>query len=436
MTMTVAVNQKIPVGYKQTEIGVIPDDWDVKELREIIDFSNGKAHENFISDDGDYIVVNSKFISTEGQVVKYSKQCFCPAPANSILMVMSDVPNGRAIAKCFLVDRNNKYTVNQRICALKSKIDSKFLFYKIDRNPFYLSFDDGVKQTNLKKDDILDCKLSIPQDKIEQTAVAAALSDMDALIEKLEEVIEKKKNIKQGALQELLTGKSRLPGFEKKQGYKETDIGLIPKDWDLVTYDQAFSFLRTAAYSRDQLIESGACLYVHYGDIHTKWNHFLDFSKKELPSIEKDKICNYSFIKDGDLVMADASEDYEGIGKSVEINNLGNKKAISGLHTFLLRDKDNFFANGFKGYIHSNILVKQSMDRLATGLKVYGVSKNNLKLISIPRPSIPEQQAIASIITEMALEIEKLESQLTKYKNLKQGMMQKLLTGQIRLIKK
>jgi type I restriction enzyme S subunit len=80
-------------------------EWEVKKLGEIVDFSNGKAHENFISDDGDYIVVNSKFISSEGQVIKYSKQCFCPAPANSILLVMSDVPNGKAIAKCFLVDK-------------------------------------------------------------------------------------------------------------------------------------------------------------------------------------------------------------------------------------------------------------------------------------------------------------------------------------------
>jgi type I restriction enzyme S subunit len=185
-------------------------EWEVKKLGEIVDFSNGKAHENFISDDGDYIVVNSKFISSEGQVIKYSKQCFCPAPANSILLVMSDVPNGKAIAKCFLVDKNDKYTVNQRICALRPKIDARFLFYKINRNSYYLAFDDGVKQTNLRKDDVLGCKLSIPKEEPEQTAIATILFDMDAEIKSLEQKKDKYTMLKQGMMQQLLTGRIRI----------------------------------------------------------------------------------------------------------------------------------------------------------------------------------------------------------------------------------
>lgn len=184
--------------------------WEVKKLGEVVDFSNGKAHENFISDNGDYIVVNSKFISSEGQVIKYSKQCFCPAPVNSILFVMSDVPNGKAIAKCFLVDKNGKYTVNQRICALNPKINARFLFYKINRNPYYLSFDDGVKQTNLRKDDVLGCKLSIPKQESEQTAIATILSDMDAEIKSLEQKRDKYIMLKQGMMQQLLTGRIRV----------------------------------------------------------------------------------------------------------------------------------------------------------------------------------------------------------------------------------
>jgi len=185
-------------------------EWETKKLGEIVDFSNGKAHENFIYNDGEFIVVNSKFISSEGKVVKYSKQCLCPAPINSILFVMSDVPNGRAIAKCFLVDEHNKYTVNQRICALNPKINAKFLFYKVNRNPYYLSFDDGVKQTNLRKEDVLGCKIYIPKDKSEQTAIADILSDMDSEIEKLEQKRDKFILLKQGMMQQLLTGKIRL----------------------------------------------------------------------------------------------------------------------------------------------------------------------------------------------------------------------------------
>ena len=129
-------------------------------------------------------------------------------------MVMSDVPNGKAIAKCFLVDYEDKYTVNQRICSLRvNGADSKYIFFKLNRNPFYLAFDDGVKQTNLRKDEVLSCPLSIPKSQEEQRAIAAALSDVDVLIAAQDKLIAKKRAIKTAAMQQLLTGKQRLPGF-------------------------------------------------------------------------------------------------------------------------------------------------------------------------------------------------------------------------------
>src|SRR3989338_6267777 len=184
-----------------------------------------------------------------------------------------------------------------------------------------------------------------------------------------------------------------------KQGYKETETGVIPEDWDLVSWGDAFDFLSTATYSRDQLCENEETGNVHYGDIHTKLNTFLDFEKISLPSINKAKAKNYSLIRDGDLIMADASEDYEGVGKSVEVRNIKDKKSISGLHTFLMRDKKTLFAKGFKGYLYSNRLIKTQFDRLATGLKVYGVSKNNLKGVLIPYPKPEEQFLIASVLS-------------------------------------
>jgi type I restriction enzyme, S subunit len=153
-----------------------------------------------------------------------------------------------------------------------------------------------------------------------------------------------------------------------------------------------------------------------------------------LPSISFDKAKKYSFIINGDLLMADASEDYSGICKSVEVVNVSKQKMISGLHTFLLRDTNKTFVDGFRGYINSSKLVKSQFDRLATGLKVYGVSKANLKLVKIPVPPLPEQQAIAAILSDMDAEIEKLEQQRDKYKAIKQGMMQELLTGKTRLV--
>lgn len=216
--------------------------------------------------------------------------------------------------------------------------------------------------------------------------------------------------------------------MEVRDGYIKTDIGVIPKDWNLITFDKAFYFLTTASYSRAQISVIGDIYYVHYGDIHTKLEHFLDFEKTELPSIKKEQLKNYNLLKEGDLIMADASEDYEGIGKSVEIKNIDNKNAISGLHTFLLRGKEGVFTNGFKGYIYSNKLVKLQFDKLATGLKVYGVSKGNLKTIQIPLPPLPEQKTIAEVLSDTDNLIQALEKRIAKKRLIKQGTMQKLFS--------
>ena len=197
-------------GTKQTELGEIPKDWGISTLEPLIRFSNGAAHENSISAYGQYTVVNSKFISTEGAVAKYSESCFAPTAKGNVLMVMSDVPNGKAIAKCYLVDEDNKYTVNQRICSLEPiDIDSSFLFYSLNRNDFYLKFDDGAKQTNLRRQDVLDCPLVVPSFE-EQQAIAEVISNMDIDLITLKSRLLKTLQIKQGMMQELLTGKTRL----------------------------------------------------------------------------------------------------------------------------------------------------------------------------------------------------------------------------------
>jgi type I restriction enzyme S subunit len=178
--------------------------WEIKPLDQVATYENGKAHENNISEQGKYVVVNSKFISTEGAVQKYSNEAFCPADAGDILMVLSDVPNGRAIAKCFLVDSDNSHTVNQRICILRpQKANGRFLFYILDRNPFFLAFDDGVKQTNLRKEDVLNCPLCLPFSLNEQQRIANCLTSLDDLITAQSAKVEILKTHKKGLMQQL-----------------------------------------------------------------------------------------------------------------------------------------------------------------------------------------------------------------------------------------
>ena len=159
-------------------------------MRELVNFRNGKGHEKAIVVDGKYVVVNSKFISTNGMVKKYSNEQISPLYMNDILMVMSDLPNGRALAKCFLVQNDGIYTLNQRICALsvinEDIIITKYLYYILSRNRQLLRYDNGVDQTNLKKDDILCISIPVPSIEI-QEKIVATLEQFDRLCNDLSE---------------------------------------------------------------------------------------------------------------------------------------------------------------------------------------------------------------------------------------------------------
>lgn len=171
--------------YYRDELLTFGDDVVLSTLSDVAHFMNGKGHEKHIDENGRYIVVNSKFVSTEGRVKKYSVKQISPVSANDILMVMSDLPNGKALAKCFYVDENDKYTLNQRICALNVKnnkeLNAKFLFYILNRNKQLLLYDSGADQTNLRKDDILNIQIPIPP-LAEQERIVAILDKFDALV--------------------------------------------------------------------------------------------------------------------------------------------------------------------------------------------------------------------------------------------------------------
>ena len=179
-------------------------EWGEHRLDELGHYENGKAHENDISENGRYIVVNSKFISTEGAIRKFSNEGFCVADKGDVLMVLSDVPNGRAIAKCYFVESDDLYTVNQRICRIQPiKINGQFLFYVLDRNSYFLDFDDGIKQTNLRKEDVVGFPLCTPPQPAEQQRIADCLTSLDDLITAQTQKLEGLKTHKQGLMQQL-----------------------------------------------------------------------------------------------------------------------------------------------------------------------------------------------------------------------------------------
>ncbi|MBE4620398.1 restriction endonuclease subunit S [Vibrio navarrensis] len=441
-----ATEHLVPDGYKQTEVGVIPDDWGVSSFDDISSLIGDGIHTTPNYDEnGDFYFVNGNnlvngSISLDGNTKKTNlteyKKHKKPLDQRTLLLSINGTIGNVA-------EYNNESIVLGKSAAfinVKKGAEKKYIFYVLGSHRTKLSFFDGLTGSTIKNlglGTIRTTLLPLPPEK-EQIAIANALSDVDALISELEKLIAKKQAIKTATMQQLLTGHTRLPQFALREdssskGTKPSELGEIPEDWEVKTYGEVFTFLSTSTNSRADLSEDGDFGYVHYGDIHTEWNNKLDLNIERLPRISKN-IVSSAFVMDGDLIMADASEDYEGIGKTVEVFNVGDKQLVAGLHTFLLRDKEKVLADGFRGYLHSIPAVKSSFDRLATGMKVYGISKNNLSSVCIPVPSLEEQTAIATILSDMDAEIQALEQRLGKTRQIKQGMMQELLTGRVRLI--
>ena len=395
-------------GYKQTEAGVIPEDWEVKELHQIAKFINGKAHEMFIDESGDYKVVNSKFVSSEGSVFKSSSSPLCPLNIGDITMVMSDIPNGKALAKCFLIDKNNTYTLNQRICALTPFKDSpKYLFNTLNRNKYFLAFDSGTGQTNLRRQEVLSCPVILPP-KSEQTAIATALSDADAYINSLEKLIEKKRQIKQGAMQELL---------KPKDGWAWKKLGDIGKTYGGLS-----------GKSKDDF-KDGVFPYIPFMNIMT--NPVIDLEFLDFVNLKTGESQNSAQI--GDLFFNGSSETPEEVGMcSILLDEVPNLYLNSFCFGYRLKKELNI--NGlYLTYYFRSKEGRKLFYSMAQGATRYNLSKSNFNKLQVPIPTIEEQNFIAKTLRDIDFDIQLHKEKLDKAKSIKQGMMQQLLTGKIRL---
>ena len=186
------------------------DGWVDTQLGEFCEFFNGKAHEKCIDAEGSFVVVNSKFISSNGSVKKRTNDQLFPLYVDDIVMVMSDVPNGKALAKCYLIEQDDTYTLNQRICAIRTnRFTKRFLLYQLNRHPYLLAFDNKGSQANLRKNDILSCPLFAPADQ-EQRRIANRLDEVAKYSQRLETIYQRKlaalDNLKKSLLHQAFSG--------------------------------------------------------------------------------------------------------------------------------------------------------------------------------------------------------------------------------------
>ena len=222
----------------------------------------------------------------------------------------------------------------------------------------------------------------------------------------------------------------------KTKGQNEGENLLVPKlrfkefkdEWKAISLKKAFTFFSTNSLSRADLTPDGLIKNIHYGDIHQKFNNILDVEKEKLPYINpnieltiKNNLC-----QSGDLIFADASEDYEGIGKAIEIINVGNNKVVSGLHTIHVRDIESTMSIGFKGYLFNTPIIHNQIRILANGFKVFGISKNDICKLNVRIPSKIEQEKISKFLILLDKKIELQKRKVDALKIYKKGLIQKL----------
>lgn len=224
-----------------------------------------------------------------------------------------------------------------------------------------------------------------------------------------------------------------------------TDKAYTPKlrfksfneDWKICKFNEIYTFYTTNSLSRDRLnYDSGKVKNIHYGDIHTKFSTIFEITNENVPYINCEinliKIKKENYCCEGDLVIADASEDYKDIGKTIEIKSLNDQKVLAGLHTFLARPIENKMAIGFAGYLMQSWTVRKQIMTIAQGTKVLGISTGRLGGIDLPHPSNDEQQKISDFLSSIDTRISKLTEKHRLLKEYKKGAMQQIFSQKIR----
>ena len=196
-------------------------------------------------------------------------------------------------------------------------------------------------------------------------------------------------------------------------------------EWKEIDLKNIFDYFSTNSLSRDQLSDNGVIKNIHYGDIHKKYQTIVDVDKNVDTYInDKDYFNKYESCKNNDLIFADASEDYDGIGKAIEITNI-KCDTISGLHTILARDNLNVFAPKFKGYYFNSTAIHNQIRILANGFKVYGISKDTINKLNAKIPSFKEQEKIANTLELLDKKIELQTKKIEDLKLFKKGLIKK-----------
>lgn len=440
-------------GYKRTEVGVIPEDWEVVSLSSIFDVLDSDRGHNYPSagefyDDSHCLFLNASNVSSNG--FKFNKCMYINESLDEILgqgkLVRNDIvlTTRGTVGNFAYYDSHVPFEhlrINSGMVLLRQKesspIDTRYLYTYLRSDITYsnlMRLVYGSAQPQLTVKIISALPLVMPTDQKEQIAIAKALSDTDARITNLNALIHKKEQLKLGTMQQLLTGKVRLKGFGEGAGVKQTELGAIPEDWEVRRIGHFIGDL-SAGVSVNSSTDEGF--------------------------MSPKSVLKTSCIYDGEfypeeskpIVNADLNRAVLSPKKNTIIISRMNTPNLVGEVGYVSRDYNNLFlpdrlwaakykkvetfSQRWLAYVMSFGLTSKLIKESATGTSgsMKNISKGSLLSVPLISPDTKEEQiAIANTITAIDTDIQTLKRRLAKTKALKQGMMQELLTGKTRLV--
>lgn len=432
-------------GYKMTEVGVIPEDWEVKTLGKLACINGrigfrGYTVKDLVRKGEGAIAIGGKHISknyldlSDAEYISWKKYYESP----EIMVKQGDIvlaQRGTLGKSALIKSEIGPATINPSLVLInKIKCNNLYLIYNMQSSSvtdYILQINSQTSIPMISQKQIEGIKIAIAKLDCEQAAIATALSDVDSLISALTKKIEKKKAIKQGLMQQLLTGKKRLPGYEKNREPVQTEWGAIPKDWKTLSIGKCCSIKARIGWQglkKSEYLSSGEYVLVTGTDFlngRIDWKSCVYVSKKRY---EQD--ANIQIVKHDILITKDGT-----IGKVAFLDDVPCLGTLnSGI--FVVRSHSEELDQCYLSKIFESFIFDAFLESLVAGSTINHLYQKDFVHFNFPvPPTMSEQTAIANILSDCDSEIAALEEKRDKYKEIKQGMMQQLLTGKIRLIK-
>lgn len=317
------------------------------------------------------------------------------------------------------------YALGQRIITLQAGIDrcdSGFLFQTLLGPKMQRKVDargTGSTAKGIKSRLFVKIPMTAPT-LPEQRKIAEFLGAVDTKIAQLAEKKRLLEDYKKGCMQQL---------FSQKIRFKDEDGNDFP-DWEEKRLGEVFTWANTNSFSRERLTyDGGQVQNIHYGDIHTKFSANFHQDAEPVPYVKGATPSDFKldqFCRVGDVVIADASEDYADIGKAIEIVSLGDVPLVAGLHTYIARPCQTLVQTGFPGYLLRSDPMRRQIERIAQGISVLGISKRNLEKLTFFLPHPDEQRKIADFLSALDRKIDLVGQELTHARSFKQGLLQQM----------